>query len=97
MSYRGHVKNGIVIFDESVDLPEGIEVRVEVLQPGTPLTPLPSSLGRGAEGEGGEPESGDGEAPTLYERLGSLFGAAQGLPADASTNVDHYLYGHPKR
>jgi hypothetical protein len=24
-------------------------------------------------------------------------GMAQGLPSDASVNVDHYLYGHPKR
>ena len=24
-------------------------------------------------------------------------GAAKSLPSDASRNVDHYLYGHPKR
>jgi hypothetical protein len=24
-------------------------------------------------------------------------GKAKGLPADASRNLDHYLYGHPKR
>jgi hypothetical protein len=24
-------------------------------------------------------------------------GAARGLPPDASRNLDHYLYGHPKR
>jgi len=27
----------------------------------------------------------------------SLSGAARGLPADASRNIDHYLYGHSKR
>lgn len=26
-----------------------------------------------------------------------LSGKAVGLPSDASVNVDHYLYGHPKR
>ena len=24
-------------------------------------------------------------------------GVAKGLPSDASRNLDHYLYGHPKR
>ncbi len=35
--------------------------------------------------------------PTLYERLEPVVGIVTGLPADASANVDHYLYGHPKR
>ena len=26
-----------------------------------------------------------------------LSGKAKGLPADASRNIDHYLYGHTKR
>jgi hypothetical protein len=29
MTYRGHIKNGLVVFDERVALPEGAEVRVE--------------------------------------------------------------------
>lgn len=40
------------------------------------------------------PEDQTGE--TLYERLMPAIGAAKGLPPDASTNVDHYLYGAPK-
>jgi hypothetical protein len=35
--------------------------------------------------------------PTLYERLKPVIGIAKGLPPDASINVDHYLYGHPKQ
>lgn len=35
----------------------------------------------------------DETVPTLYERLKPIIGAAEGLPADAATNVDHYLYG----
>ncbi|MDO8630912.1 MAG: hypothetical protein Q7R41_10505, partial [Phycisphaerales bacterium] len=31
--------------------------------------------------------------PTLYERLKPVTGIANGLPPDASINVDHYLYG----
>jgi hypothetical protein len=37
------------------------------------------------------------EPPSLLERLGDVVGKAEGLPADASQNVDHYLYGHPKK
>jgi len=29
MTYRGHVKGGVVVFDTPVSLPEGAEVRVE--------------------------------------------------------------------
>ncbi len=37
------------------------------------------------------------EPPSLYDRLKNLAGKAKGLPADASINLDHYLYGLPKR
>lgn len=29
MPFRGHIHNGVVVFDEPVDLPEGAEVIVE--------------------------------------------------------------------
>jgi hypothetical protein len=32
MTYRGHVKNGQILLDEPVVLPEGAEVRIEVAQ-----------------------------------------------------------------
>jgi len=31
MTYRGHVKNGVVVLDEPAELPEGAEVNVELL------------------------------------------------------------------
>ena len=34
---------------------------------------------------------------SLYDRLKSVAGKAEGLPADASLQVDHYLYGQPKK
>jgi len=34
---------------------------------------------------------------TLYERLKPIIGKAKGLPPDAAVNIDHYLYGLPKR
>jgi hypothetical protein len=39
----------------------------------------------------------DREIPTLYERLKPFIGTIDGLPPDASQNIDHYLYGHPKK
>ena len=30
MTYRGHVKNGVVVLDEPVKLPEGAEVKVDL-------------------------------------------------------------------
>jgi hypothetical protein len=31
MTYRGHVKNGVVVLDEPMKLPEGAEVRVDTV------------------------------------------------------------------
>ena len=76
MTYRGHVQNGVVVFDEGIVLPEGISVQVDVLR---------------------DQERGEDAGPTLYERLKPVIGAAKGLPPDAALNVDHYLYGQPKR
>ncbi|HEY4761017.1 MAG TPA: hypothetical protein VIH42_10595 [Thermoguttaceae bacterium] len=41
-------------------------------------------------------KSSNEEGLSLYDRLKTVIGMAQGLPADASLNVDHYLYGQPK-
>lgn len=37
------------------------------------------------------------ESASLYDRLQDLIGQAQDLPPDASQQIDHYLYGTPKR
>lgn len=37
------------------------------------------------------------EIPTIYERMKAFLGTVDGLPLDASQNIDHYLYGHPKK
>jgi len=43
-----------------------------------------------------EPSPSSG-GPTLLDRLKPLIGTVKRLPPDASRNVDHYLYGHPKQ
>jgi hypothetical protein len=45
-----------------------------------------------------ENSRGDEEKyPSLYEGLKDFIGKAEELPPDASVNLDHYLYGVPKR
>lgn len=68
MTLTGHVKNGHIVFDdESPSLPEGAEVRVEIVA-------VPPRR-------------------TLAERLKGAIGKAEGLPPDAASRVDDYLYG----
>jgi hypothetical protein len=35
MTFRGHVKNGVIVLDEAAQLPEGTEVRVEAVAAST--------------------------------------------------------------
>jgi hypothetical protein len=37
------------------------------------------------------------EASSLLERMKDFVGTFEGLPSDASVNLDHDLYGSPKR
>lgn len=79
MTYRGRVKNGVVVFDEPAALPDGVAVSVRALR------------GRSrATKQAGRPDS-------MYERYKGCIGKAKGGPPDASINIDHYLYGAPKR
>ena len=62
----------------------------DALPEGTEVTVRP--LGRKASQADPEPR-----ISTVGRGLLKLAGKAQGLPPDASRNVDHYLYGHSKR
>ena len=77
MTYRGRIRNGMVVFDPPVTLPEGAEVNIQTTSPQTP--PL------------------DDQIPTLYERLKSVIGIAEGLPTDMAENHDHYIHGAEKQ
>lgn len=78
MVYRGRVENFAIRLEDAVSLPEGAEVRVEIVTP----TPDRETETRGL---------------SLYQRLKPIIGAVKHLLPDASVNVDHYLYGHPKK
>jgi hypothetical protein len=71
MTYRGKVKDSVIVLEPGVRLPEGAEVRIE-------FDPSPSRA----------PDSD----PLL--RMSEL--AVETGIRDLATNIDHYLYGHPK-
>jgi hypothetical protein len=75
MVYQGTVHNGVVVFENGVQLPEGAPVRVELVQAESPQ----------------EKRSGKDD---IVFRMGE-YAIETGIP-DLATNVDHYLYGHPK-
>ena len=82
MATRGKVKNGKVILDDPKALPEGAEVEVRPVKKGKPP---------------GKSSKGKRRRQSLAERLAPFIGKAEGLPPDASANLDHYLYGLPKQ
>ena len=56
-----------------------------------------ASLPEGTEVEVAMRDSVLDSRPTLWDRLGDVVGKATGLPADASTRIDHHLtHGLPK-
>lgn len=73
MVYRGRVKNGEIVLDPGVRLPDGAEVRIE-------LAPIE------------RPEGQRGRDPLF--QMADL--AVETGISDLATNIDHYLYGHPK-
>lgn len=42
MTYRGHVENGVVVFDDEIVLPEGTQVQVDLILPVTEDAEPPS-------------------------------------------------------
>lgn len=80
MTYRGRVKNGVIVLDPPAQLPEGAIVKIEAEPETASATPEVTENPR-----------------SLYDVLRDVIGTADGLPEDASVNIDHYLYGTPKK
>jgi hypothetical protein len=79
MTYRGRVKNGVIVLERAKALPEGAEVSIRPLK----TEQKPAKAAKRPNG--------------ARKGLLKLAGKAKDLPADAARNLDHYLYGHPKR
>jgi hypothetical protein len=82
MTLRGRIKNGKVLLDNPKALPDGTEVEIRPVK----------TVRRGKRTAKKKPPP-----RSLAERLASFIGKAKGLPPDMSVNLDHYLYGLPKR
>jgi hypothetical protein len=74
MTYRGHVKGGMVVFESPIPFPDGTEVSIERVD---------------------EPKENVLDDPNnpMIQMLD--LAVDMGIP-DLATNIDHYLYGHPK-
>ena len=90
MTVRGKVKNGVIVLDNGSTLPEGAEVEVRQV-----LKKKPAA--RTGKKRPGLSRKVSKEPKSVSERLASVIGRATTLPPDMSENVDHYLYGAPKR
>lgn len=67
MTYRGHVKNGVVVLDAAVALPEGAAVEVRVVEGRTEEPPLSAILLKYAgKAEGLPPDLAENHDHYLY-------------------------------
>jgi hypothetical protein len=82
MTYRGRVKDGVVVPESGAVLPEGTEVRIDVQSPAI-TDDSASNAGTQAT------------ADSMYERYRDIIGVLNDLPPDASERVDEHLYGTP--
>ena len=90
MTYHGHINKGRIELEENVGLPDGSAVRVEV-------SPI-------AEPQGIAPENGETaeNGSTIEDELKSLWADVPEsewarLPHDLTDQLDHYVYGTPKK
>ncbi|MGD0092677.1 MAG: hypothetical protein ABSE73_22430 [Planctomycetota bacterium] len=105
MSCRGKVTGGVVVLEEAEALPEGAEVRVEVVRRRTrhakPVNGWDELLKLAGTVKGLPPDMAHRKRPrkaaSLPEKLRAWAGGAKGLPSDMARNHDHYLYGVPKK
>jgi len=84
MTYRGHVKNGVVILDPPVDLPDGAEVEVRLVE---------------QRREHGTPQRRESVASPAWVRKALELSRRmpRDLPEDLAEQHDHYIHGTPKR
>ena len=87
MTYAGEVRGGVVVLAGGVSLPDGTKVSVEPVGAEPDVAPTDAAKPDPAEEDPTEPDP----------LLGMLDLAVDtGIP-DLAYNVDHYLYGHPRK
>jgi hypothetical protein len=87
MTYRAKMIDGEVVFEGGIKPADGIELRVDVVEsPGSDKAVAP-------------PNDMEPQGLTVGQRMLKYAGVidSDNLPEDGSLNVDHYVYGTPKR
>jgi len=108
MRYKGTVKNGVIVLDDDVRLPDGAVVEVDLAHAprdedaGDRRPTLYERLRPVIGAAKGLPPdaSANVDRDVCRPETDDLFKMADlavdtGIP-DLATNIDHYLYGHPK-
>lgn len=92
--------DGRILSNEAVDLPAGSEVRLEVMEEswiprGVTLAEAKRLLAEADD----RPMTPEEEAAyhRAFDELRKLAREDTGLPPDYADEIDHYLYGTPKR
>lgn len=106
-TFEGKVKNGQIVLSEKLSLPEETEVYVVVPKRSIrkQSSKLADSIKTADLKKKIEEENDSDNGPkrkTLWEMVKHIIEEVpdeewEKIPADASLNLDHYLYGSPKR
>jgi hypothetical protein len=83
-TFTGQVRNGVVVFDPGVPLPEGTKVRVEPIERPEPPTSGPDV----------DPIAGTRAMLLAWARRAEEV--APPWPSDLAENHDHYAHGKPR-
>jgi hypothetical protein len=99
MTLRGHIKDGKVVVDDKIDLPNGTEVDISLSERAEPSGKRrkPST---GAASKAEKPATKRGrssKSPTPLDRYSAIVGTAKDLPKDLAEQHDHYARGTRKR
>lgn len=95
MTFRGHIKDGKVVVDDRIDLPNGTEVDIRLSERAEPRRKRrkPSDGKTSKVNKRGRSSKG----VTLLERYSGIVGIAKDLPKDLAEQHDHYARGTRKR
>jgi hypothetical protein len=99
MVFRATIVNGIIEVPEAAEFPDGSRVEVRRVR-GTAQKKKRVKARRTSAKKVSKRRSPKPRTPkprSFFESVAKYVGSVKGLPPDASLNVDHYLYGTPKR
>jgi hypothetical protein len=95
MVFRATIVNGRIEAPEAAELPNGTELEVRPLRRRVKKAPKKAAPRKSASRK--SKTRSKRQPKSFWESIAPVVGSVKGLPADASLNIDHYLYGAKKR